>query len=517
MGNHISKLCTAAFVAALCGTASAYTLSGTVSDNDGNAVKDAKVTLKNLNQSATTDADGKFSIHEDENDQAIRMAQKLGSFSLNNGVLNFTQGASTPVQVKVFDLVGNQVFNKTLQGSGSIDLNAVVDAQGTYVARVKLGSTQQTIRFNANSNHSGSFGTAKSKALLKEVAPGGEPLQVIATGFDTLNVKLSSLDTTVALKLTKKSSLNPEEQTYAFGFALKNAPRPSKGCGTTSTLKKTKSVENGDHFEININGTKREYFVTLPKNYDNNKPHKLLFAMHCLGSSAEDFVHHSPDFDHPSPYYGQQQFDKEGNYIFVAPQGLGENGMPWSMSNDKDHKFFDQLLTTLEDNLCIDTSRVFLTGFSFGAMYSTSLAWSFQHRIRAVAAYAPVDEVIWMPQKNAGKPLAWMSVHGQNDGTCRYQRDLTSLLPTILKNNGKADANGNFTDASAEKPVENQGNTGHTCYDFKTVDERFPVKFCSWPGPHQWTAHDTGNMNTPGYDWEGSWVPEEARKWFEQF
>ncbi|MBQ2498414.1 MAG: hypothetical protein II523_00235, partial [Bacteroidales bacterium] len=37
-----------------------------------------------------------------------------------------------------------------------------------------------------------------------------------------------------------------------------------------------------------------------------------------------------------------------------------------------DHDFFAQTLTTLNENYCIDTSRVFITGFSFGAMFSYS-------------------------------------------------------------------------------------------------------------------------------------------------
>ncbi|MBO7384402.1 MAG: esterase, partial [Fibrobacter sp.] len=71
-------------------------------------------------------------------------------------------------------------------------------------------------------------------------------------------------------------------------------------------------------------------------------------------------------------------------------------------------------------------------------------------------------------------------------------------------------------DASSEKPKEISGNTGHVCYDFKNVDERFPVKWCTWPGDHQWTAHDTGNMGV-GWNWEQTWVPEEVHKFFEQF
>ena len=503
---HLS-LSMAAVVAALSTAASAYTVSGTVADESGVAIGNADVTLVKENKTTKTDAEGKFTIHEDENVEPppigiFASSTTPGFISINSGILSFNQGANSPVQVRIFDLMGNQVFKQTLYGSGQVDLTSGVKAKGTYFAQVSTGSAKQTIRFTSEGNFSASF-DANGHALLKDVQPG-ETLRVIADGFDTLSVPLGTLDTTLALKLTKTP---PPAPTFKFGYALKNDPTPSKGCGTTSKLQKTKSVENGDRFELRVGSENREYFLTLPKNYDNKKPYKLLFAMHCMGSNAEDFVHHNPDQDHPSPYYGQQKLDTEGNYIFVSPRG-DTDGMPWSVSSDKDHKFIDQLLTTLEENYCIDTSRVFMTGFSFGAMVTNSMAQDMQDRLRAVAVYATADYNIYLP-KNKGLPIAWMAVHGKNDGTCQYNRARDSALKRILKNNGKADADGNFTDASAEKPKE-VGGSGHLCYDFTTVDERFPVKFCSWNGQHQWTAYDNGN-------WQSTWVPEEVHKFFEQF
>ena len=503
---HLS-LSMAAVVAALSTAASAYTVSGTVADESGVAIGNADVTLVKENKATKTDAEGKFTIHEDENVEPpptgiFASSTTPGFISINSGILSFNQGANSPVQVRIFDLMGNQVFKQTLYGSGQVDLTSGVKAKGTYFAQVSTGSAKQTIRFTSEGNFSASF-DANGHALLKDVQPG-ETLRVIADGFDTLSVPLGTLDTTLALKLTKTP---PPAPTFKFGYALKNDPTPSKGCGTTSKLQKTKSVENGDRFELRVGSENREYFLTLPKNYDNKKPYKLLFAMHCMGSNAEDFVHHNPDQDHPSPYYGQQKLDTEGNYIFVSPRG-DTDGMPWSVSSDKDHKFIDQLLTTLEENYCIDTSRVFMTGFSFGAMVTNSMAQDMQDRLRAVAVYATADYNIYLPH-NKGVPIAWMAVHGKNDGTCQYNRARDSALKRILKNNGKADADGNFTDASAEKPKE-VGGSGHLCYDFTTVDERFPVKFCSWNGQHQWTAYDNGN-------WQSTWVPEEVHKFFEQF
>jgi poly(3-hydroxybutyrate) depolymerase len=506
MGKSFSKLLSAAMITALCGTASAN-LTGTVTSTDGKAIEGADVTLLKRNKSTTTDSQGKFSF--DQLTKMIEASRSAGSFSLTNGVLNFSQNGSSPVQVKIFDLVGNQVFAQTLQGSGSMDLNSVIESQGTYLARVKLGSAQETIRFNARGNYSGSL--KQDRKALFRLNNNMDTLRIVKEGFDTLKMYLANLDTNLTIKLSAVSSGGQNEETFAFGYALGNAPRPSKGCGKNSSINSIGTVENGQKFQINVGGKNRIFFLTLPKNYDNSKPHKVLIANHCMGSKAEDFVHHSPDYDHPTPYYGQQNLDKNGDYIFAAPQG-NDNG---TWNGQEDHDFVNQMITTIQDNYCVDTTRVFATGFSFGAMFTNSLAQHMQDRLRAVAVYATADYNIWLPQ-NTGKPIAWMGVHGKNDGVCNYDRAKTSALPRILKNNGKAGADGKFTDASSEKPTEINGNTGHVCYDFKTVDERFPVKWCSWPGGHQWTAHDNGSMSV-GAGWQETWVPEEVHKFFEQF
>ena len=514
MTNKIPNLLTTACLLAFCSAASAYTISGTVSDDQGKALKGASVSLLKEGKTATTDDQGKFTIHEDEKDSSDAIhpsfRNSVGYISISNGILSYSQSSSQPVQVKIYNLLGNQILKKTLQGSGTYDLSKGLSARGTYFAQVSVGSAKQNFKFMTNGETNRSLGVQSANALLKD-AQTGEAIQFVAEGFDTLSVPLGTLDTTLDVKLKKTV---PPEPTFKFGYAIGNKPTPSKGCGSASQLKKTKSVENGDQFQIKVGSDTRNYFITLPKNYDNNKPHKVLFALHCYGSNGEDFVHHQADYDHPTPYYGQQVLDKNGDYIFVSLDAIG--GL-WN-KGQADHDFFAQTLTTLNENYCIDTSRVFITGFSYGAMFSYSLMQDMQHRVRAGATYAVADYNIWLPEGNAMKnlPIAWMNVHGVNDGRCDYNRAKTSALPRILKRNGKADADGNFTDASNEKPEEVRGNTGHVCYDFKNVDERFPVKWCSWPGDHQWTAHDTGNMGV-GWNWESTWVPEEVHKFFEQF
>ena len=460
------KFITAASLLAFCGFASAYTISGTVSDNDGKAIKGASVSLLKENKTATTDDKGKFTIHEEEVGIKSAFRNSVGYISINNGILSYSQSSTQPVQVKIYNSIGNQVLSQTLQGAGTYDLSKGLSARGTYFAQVSVGSAKQNFKFTTDGNYSSALGTQASANALMKDAQTGEKIRFAAEGFDTLTVPLGTLDTTLDVKLTKS------EPTFKFGYAIGNKPTPSKGCGTNSTLKKVKSVENGDQFEIRVGNDTRKYFITLPKNYDNKKPHKVLFALHCYGSNGEDFVHHKADYDHPTPYYGQRVLDKNGDYIFVSLDAIG--GL-WN-KGQADHDFFAQTLTTLNENYCIDTSRVFINGFSYGAMFSYSLMQDMQSRVRAAATYAVADYNIWLPEGNNMKnlPIAWMNVHGVNDGRCDYNRAKNSALPRILKRNGKADADENFTDASSEKPEEVRGNTGHVCYDFKNVDERFP-------------------------------------------
>ena len=111
-------------------TASAFTLNGTVFDESGNPVSGALVKLIVKGDSAQTDKDGKFSIHEDE-EVSLRPGNFTpGHISVSDGVLRYAQSSNTPVQVSIFDATGNQVLRQELLGSGQVDLRQGVTTQG---------------------------------------------------------------------------------------------------------------------------------------------------------------------------------------------------------------------------------------------------------------------------------------------------------------------------------------------------------------------------------------------------
>jgi len=479
------KLLSAACLLAFCGSVSAYTITGTVSDDQGKALRGVSVSLLKEGKNATTDRQGKFTIHEDEITTppadspgvAIHPAFRntVGYISINNGILSYSQSSTSPVQVKIYNSLGNQVFKKLLQGSGTYDLSKGIEARGTYFAQVSVGNAKQNFKFTTDRGFSSSIGSqASGNALMKE-AEKGEALRFVADGYDTLTIPLGTLDTTVDVKLTKIAT----EQTYAFGYPLKNEPTPSKGCGKDNTLK--------NYFKFKGGGIEHEVYLDLPENYDKNKPYRLVFGMHCMGGSAQNVAKN----EH---YYGYRDKDKK-NTIFVAPHGYTDQ-MPWRCGDNKDHLFFDEILTYLNENLCVDTSRVFSSGFSFGAMYSNSLAQTFQHRLRGVVVFATADQVIYIP-KNSGKPIAWMGTVGLSDGTCPPSMG-RSARDRILRNNGPE----GHTDCTSEKATEFSGGGGHVCYDYKTVDPRFPVKWCTFNGGHQWDMRENGKLWASDIGWE---------------
>ena len=293
----------------------------------------------------------------------------LGYVSVTNGVLSYSQSTNEPVRIQVFDAVGSRVLNETVYGTGTLDMQSIVKSQGSYFARVSVGSAKSNFRFASNGNYGISFGDAVARGLKKEEA--GDSLRVIATDYDTLTVALSNLDTNVTLKL-KKTVKQPE---YAYGWGLKNDPEPTRGCGKDTKLD---YKYRGDKPYIDFKWSKgtRTVRIDIPKNYDKNKPYKLIFGMQCMGGWAGGVQDEG--------YYGLKPLDTENTAIFVAPEGNG-NQAPWDQN---DYILFDELLAYLEGNFCIDSSRVFSTGFSYGSMFSNGLS------IRTCSALLPCTKLL---------------------------------------------------------------------------------------------------------------------------
>jgi poly(3-hydroxybutyrate) depolymerase len=160
--------------------------------------------------------------------------------------------------------------------------------------------------------------------------------------------------------------------------------------------------------------------------------------------------------------------------------------------------------------LCVDTSRVFATGFSFGAMMTYSLSLSHQKQLRAVVALAAANFNIYDPP-DTKEPIAYMGTVGMSDTTCPY------VHSDANQQGGKYCALTHATDNGctppASIPTTTVGSKTHVCYDFVGCKAGYPVKMCTFDGVHQAAPYDGGS----GDHGLTSWIPPEAWKFFTHF
>ena len=168
----------------------------------------------------------------------------------------------------------------------------------------------------------------------------------------------------------------------------------------------------------------REYLIYIPQNYNNNNsPMPILFAFHGFGGYSQYFIN-TADF---------RSLADQFNFIAVYPQGLiCGDGTTWNTNppggdnkcSQDDIGFFSALLSEISGNYNIDSSKVFLTGYSNGADFSYSMAC---YQSSLVTAIAPVSGL--MPMVDASsecQPSHATSVMIFN-GTIDYSRPYNGI------------------------------------------------------------------------------------------
>jgi poly(3-hydroxybutyrate) depolymerase len=272
---------------------------------------------------------------------------------------------------------------------------------------------------------------------------------------------------------------------------LKNPPVLSAGSG-----KELGDFKSGT-YTMTSAGLERKYTIDIPADYDKNKPYRLIFAMHMMGGHMNTMVNNK--------FYGLKTYAERDHVpvIFVAPEGYTDQS-PWRGRDDKDHIFFADMLSLFKDKLSIDTSRVFCTGFSFGAMFTYSLSLEFQKDLRAVACYAPANWNIYLPT-NKHEPLAYFSTTGTTDGTCKYinsdarKQGGKYCVLTHIEDNGLTEL--------PELPLATTPT--HVTTEFKGLREQYPVIFGSFVGGHTDTMRDPGSNE--------NWISKETWDFFMRF
>jgi hypothetical protein len=205
---------------------------------------------------------------------------------------------------------------------------------------------------------------------------------------------------------------------------------------TTGGMSVMSALPTSTRLKITSGGMSREYIIDIPADYDPTHPYRLIFSWHqAYGSDTGNANGQHPAGDGPNfdaknyAYFGLHREATAANEpaIFVAPGGIGN--LPWDFNRDS--VLFDDLLALVDANLCIDDSRVFSTGFSFGAMMSYALSITRQTKLRAVVAMAPANYNLPGEPKDTNAECRADRVHGDD----RHER---RHLPVGRERRGEA-------------------------------------------------------------------------------
>ncbi|MBN1759344.1 MAG: hypothetical protein JW863_13540 [Chitinispirillaceae bacterium] len=464
-------------------------LNGKITAASDQAVSGAVVELVKLGLKDTTGTDGMYAINQTVN--VIRPGMMPKSMTMiKGGMLQIRLNASGPIEVRMYGLHGNilkrnSVPNATA-GLHTWNLDEGAAPGGMRIIHASIGDETRIFRYltlglNRVSGNSATKTVSLVDAPLSKAAADVDSLRVTAAGYAVKTVGLSSYSGTVNVTLATTGD--------KWG-GLKNPPVKCAGCGKPQGITSGKKT-------IRSGGRDREYIIDIPRNYDPDKPYRFFYVSHWVNGNAEAMANNN--------YYALKTMANNANEpaIFLAASGIGGS---WG---EADHALFDDILAYVEENLCIDKTRVFAIGYSFGGMYTYSLSTNHQNIIRACVGIAPANYNIWLPNPKLKEPIAWMQIHGLQDELCRWVNDASK------KTGGKFIVLEKATDNNCDIPPGDDfpvwQNGPHFCYEFNGCTEGYPVRICTNNGVHASAEKykDSGESS--------SWVPREAWEFYMRF
>jgi polyhydroxybutyrate depolymerase len=240
--------------------------------------------------------------------------------------------------------------------------------------------------------------------------------------------------------------------------AAVHVPDPERGLSTGCGKPATTGLQSRT---IQIDGVDRTFLRFIPAGYTANKPMSLIFAFHGSGGTSTG---------------ARTTFDLESNAggkaIIVYPQGLpnaaGDNR--WDDQGGKDTKFVDDIIARTEAAFCIDRDRIFATGFSNGARFTSNLGCSRGDILRAIAPVAPGGEANTLPLTGCvGEVAIWEGLGNQ---------DPDHLSGAMRVRDYYSSANGCSTTRTVTTP------TGCETYDGCRAET--PSIWCTYDLGHKW-------------------------------
>ncbi|MGD9934629.1 MAG: PHB depolymerase family esterase [Dehalococcoidia bacterium] len=229
--------------------------------------------------------------------------------------------------------------------------------------------------------------------------------------------------------------------------------------------------------QLVVDGEARSYRLHLPAGITTAAGLPVVLNFHGLGSSALE----------QEIYSGLVPLSDSERFVLVTPDGTG---VPrgWAVAllgngSEDDLDFVDALLAMLDRELCPDMARVYSTGMSNGAFFSSLLGCV---RADSVAAIAPVAGVAWSDALDCGRPMPIIAFHGIADGTVPFEGgDIFGVIPYAGAEqsvDGWAGHNGCASESSTKQITEHVSEVGYAGCAAPTLLYAVEGGGHTWPG-----------------------------------
>ena len=156
--------------------------------------------------------------------------------------------------------------------------------------------------------------------------------------------------------------------------------------------------------------TGRHWFIRyLPRSYAPTQPMPVVIDLHGYSSGASFQTVAS----------GLGPYGDHHGFITITPEGSGPpRYVTWDTKlRSRDVQYIGELLDAVEHTLCVDTRRVFVTGYSQGAFMASTLACVDADRIAAVATIAGIRDA---PGCRPAHAVPVVAFHGTADPDIAY-------------------------------------------------------------------------------------------------
>lgn len=250
------------------------------------------------------------------------------------------------------------------------------------------------------------------------------------------------------------------------------AAKPSAGC-ERSRLDTGRRIERA----IAVGDQRREFILDVPTNVAPGKPVPLLFDFHGFGHSGPG-VWKVSEFKALAERHGFITVYPTGLPVTLELRGREQTGPGWQMRagpDNRDLAFTRAMLDEIERDYCVDLDRVFSTGFSNGAFFSSLLGCEMSERFAAVA---PVAGGALRGDCRPRRPVPVLIQHGTRDDLIPIEWARAGRDQWLTANGCKAPASGALDGAPACARHDQCGGTS-------------VVVYCEEDFAHRWPAHAT--------------------------